>query len=1098
MVSNIGYRFLARTGGNNLYLGNCNRVCYAPITWVFDGADGTGVVVNINENNIKSYSDSDLSRCNLSLRSGLEQYFPENIPQVIEGARLVMYAGLQTASAIEYVKYATYIIDSINYDIGVDRRGMTLTATNEALWNLTGLSMPFYAEILGKSACFDPMQMDTSMLSAVGNGCIAANSFQVDFWDHEGYTNTGLGITPVDLNLQGGVNYYEPDAPTPNHWFGIIMREEIQYKLALNDNPVITDTTIHAKAYGWSSCPNTGDSNDHIHIMIQVTDDEGVDHDYVATGAQHWKQTYFDNVAGTDPVEFDFTAAYYGFEVGWKIKKVGLSFYSADDTRFCPARVEFTAGVRAFYPLYGADTPWETEKDWGYYKLPKAGKPFIMIATGPYNAFNFSLAARFKNDVEDLANYGAFTGLVGHCEDGLNYTVGRYDKRTGYAQIVICRDGIEQILDDALVSFTVIDTDDTLQMRFDHKDGHFELYMVRVSSGCFEKVLDYDWEEANGYMYTSDIASMRCGIYGFIEAPLARTLGYQELGDEEDVSGQGIPFDPLWSTANFPSNGTIRLEDNVYQYYTKVAHPSYSIGPYQFRCMGWYDVDLGYGDGYALDCRDFDWLADEYSYDGYIVTISSGVNFIVNRIDWQIFITTGGSTVWLRNRCRIYSADVLIGKLYHSLSNKVWVTGGLLGDFASDPTLPIKLISGEKATHSEGEFAVYERAGEIFCYWYQGTGGEDDTTIGDMVQKICDLSGAQCQFPSDYTHGGTNLTVTTTPQDIQTTDYAEGFDLSFDVASFGSLTLRIDFNAKIKPDNYENKSLFEDDTDIRVNITYSGSGNFVYSVVSLPSNTVIYSCQFSTNTGVQKFRVMAMGNNIGFYHNGQWVTTVALNEIDYENSLIITLSTSTSSLILSNIRESDLSDWREAIYIDLETDGTSALSSVIQQRPIEMFAKPDGSIDFWYDATRTTVTAGREPRTHSYSHVFPSSGASDAIIYGLKDVKTIQDENFARVVGFATKMMRMPDLGIGAMRAAHIILKRLLESAHKHSVDIRPDLELEPGDVYTVSYDDQNKVPSARTASIVVEAVSYEFRASEAQATARMQIQGREEYDEPA
>lgn len=1099
LVSNIGYRFLAHAGTNNyLYLSNCNRIGSAPITWVFDGAnsvDANVVHTDISEDDIKAYSDSDLARCsNLTLRAGLEQYFQEAHPNIVQGARLVVWAGLTVASGIEWVKYATYIIDGIDYGIGVGKRSTVINATNEAIWNLSGLSMPFYAEILGKSCGFDPMLEDTTTMASAGNGCIARTSLLVDFWDHEPYSDDTQtpDLVGVDMNDNGGVNYHEALGGA-GHYLGLMTREELQTKCVLHSNPKITATSVTAKVYGWSRAV-TGSANDEIRLILLTEDEEGIETTTIFTTTNHhFPNTYPDAAAGYLPVEFTCT----GLTVGHTIKKVGVAFYTPTyETWFNIARVEFTAGILAYYPLYGADTPWEALKD-GSHKLPRAGKPFVMVSSSPYNAFDFSLAAQFKNTVDDSgavpSTYPAACGLVGHCEDGLNYTVGRYNRQTDSAELVVCRDGIETTLLSTALTFTI---NDTLQIRFDHRGGHFDIYMVDDTVGYYKKVLGtagagYDWEAADGYMYTSDTASMRCGIYGYIATPTARILGFYESGDEADMSADGMPFDPLWPTTDFPQNGFVSIMDNEYEYFDKVAHPTIPRGPYQFRQMDDYET-LGNGDGFGLECRDFDWTASASLNNGYLIAINSGANYKCSDTDWQIWISTGGVTEWIRNRARYYSANVMISKLYHSLGNKVWVVGGLLGDF-TDPDAPvrIRLSAGTKTIYHEGDFATYKIPGEILCYWYMGTGGEDDTTVGDITQRICDLSGARCQFPSNWTNDGSSLVVGSL-QNILTTDYAEGYDFSFGVASFNSGSLTIRMSATLNAENYDNKISFDGDTHLEVKIEALGSGSYRYTLSSYDSNTIIYSTNFTTGTGAQKFRIMCMRDNIGLYQNGQWVTTIALDEVVYGDTLTISVYASVSMTLTTPVL-ADLSDWREAIYIDLETDGVSALGSVIQQRPVEKYAQPDGSISFWYEPSRHVITAVREPRQHSYVYSVPSGGASDAIVYGLKDVRTIQHKGFAKELGFATRMMRMPDLGTGAMRATNIILQRMLEEYHKHELLIRPDLEVLPGDEYDFTYTDAG-TGTEHTAELIVETVSYDFRVSGTKSISSMRITGREKY----
>jgi hypothetical protein len=571
-------------------------------------------------------------------------------------------------------------------------------------------------------------------------------------------------------------------------------------------------------------------------------------------------------------------------------------------------------------------------------------------------------------------------------------------------------------------------------------------------------------------------------------SPYVPILGYYSGESDNAINADGLPIAPLYDLDDFPTSGSLRLTDDIYSYESKIvmANP---IGPYQLR-----NKDVGTGEAYmpplgigkpGLECRAFDWTADPSSCNDYLIAMNDGSNFICIAALWQVYITTGGSPVVLPNRARFYSENIQIGKLYHTLATKVWITGGFKN---------VNLLTGKNTRigHSEGEVVYYALSGEIKCQWYMGSGGEDDTTIGDMIQKICDLSGARCSFPSDITIP--SLGLTSGSFGVSTIAYAEGFDISFESAGLATNDdINIAFNAKLRPDNYTFKSAIINDTQILLNINYLGSGNFRYYLLSMPSATVLYACDFASALDYQKFRIKCLMDGIGIYQNGQWVTTIALDKVDYGDNLTLSLS-SYSSETVSNILISNLSDWREAVWIDLETDGRSALGSVIQQRPIEIIPHPDGSVSIYYEKVRDQIIAVREPRDHKYQHSIPAEGASDAIVYGY-NVKTLQNLNFARELGFSTKLFRMPDLSTGAVRAANVLLQRALEGAHRDQLTIRPDLALVIGDVYVVIYT-ASGTGRIESHIIILESISLEARMSGPKSSSRMAITGREVYVE--
>src|SRR3990172_7319138 len=204
LVSNIGYRFLARVGSNNeFYIANCNRVSSNPITWVFDGINGTASTkLNIPGTHIKTISDNDLSNLSFSLSAGNEIYM--NSTSLIEEAKVLLYIGMKTSAGDEDVLYGTYLLDTIEEGYADGIRSLNCNAINESFWRLTGLNMPFYAELFGKSCLFDPMTEVSGKLYTAPNSTITQTSFQIDFWKHEAYTNTASGITGISMIQSGG------------------------------------------------------------------------------------------------------------------------------------------------------------------------------------------------------------------------------------------------------------------------------------------------------------------------------------------------------------------------------------------------------------------------------------------------------------------------------------------------------------------------------------------------------------------------------------------------------------------------------------------------------------------------------------------------------------------------------------------------------------------------------------------------------------------------------------------------------------------------------------------------------------------------------
>jgi hypothetical protein len=1079
LVSNIGYRFLARVADNKLFLANCNRVCYDNVTWVFDGqSEVEGEMVTIPGTHVKTVSYQGSGSCTVTLKTGTEQYFDH--PCIQEGSRMRVFTGMKTSAGDEYVLQGTYILDAVKNARGNGRRGNQIQGTTEALWKLSGLAMPFYAELLGKSVYFDPMiDSDTTEMTAATFASRTVSQFQIDMWQQEPYTNSNRGITGVDMIDRGGVNF-NTSGSSGAHRFGIIHKNEIQNISLMDDNPLLTSGSIIAKIYGWSHPATESDTHSDCVSLILVTEDDAGNETYHfsadnSSGSGYWRFDWpFTNLPGKDigsPVQVEV----HNLTAGHRIKKAGIVFDAIDGTWFNISRVEFISGTEASYTYEDADTPWEKQAD-GTFKVPHAGRPFIMYGQRPYHTSNFILAAAFNNTYTSgscVPNYPVACGLVGLAEDGANYTLARFNRTNGKVELILCRNGIERELTPGVTPSWTIHDDHTI--RFDHNCGHFDVYILN-DSGVFQKVLQYDWKASDGYMFTSPTATMKCGIYGNVSTPSVRTLGLYAGMSESVSNADGLGIDPLGDITDFPERGKLKLGDDAFTYEGKIPHPTYCRGPYQLRQYGVYAPPWGSGN-YGLECRDFDWAASTSLLNGKLISVNSGCNFICSGALWQIWTSTGGVMEPRRNRARYYSDNQQIGKAYHSLANKVWVTGGFSGIQQANPT--------EKVMHHmEGDMAYYEIEGSLKCYWYMGAGGNDDTTVEDLISQVCALSGARSNFPGDLTSGSIAISAPTT---LISTPYADGLDISFETDY--NISYLMSANIKIDSTNYESGSGFQNDNHyILACEKTSGSAIFRYTVTSGSSGHLMYSCDHDVSTGTQKFRVLYHLNNLSIYQNGQWVATVAFDKLIYGDNLTISMD---GNLTIRNLRIKELSDWREAVYIDLETDGRSALGSIIQQRVVEVVPKSDGSLDFYYEIDRATVGGVRDPREHDYIKSVPMDGASDAIVQGWFEVKTLQNSDFAERLGLATKLFRMPDLTSGAYRAAMLSLKKTYESYRKHTFVIRPDMALETGDLYPLEYTAYG-TGAIVSCLVIVEDTSTEISMSGSKLISRMTVQGRQ------
>jgi hypothetical protein len=224
------------------------------------------------------------------------------------------------------------------------------------------------------------------------------------------------------------------------------------------------------------------------------------------------------------------------------------------------------------------------------------------------------------------------------------------------------------------------------------------------------------------------------------------------------------------------------------------------------------------------------------------------------------------------------------------------------------------------------------------------------------------------------------------------------------------------------------------------------------------------------------------------------VHTFAYPEADLhwpQKALQIWIYASTSKTIPA-VRVVELFDWREAIYVESEMSAQSALGSVIQERPIEIFPTVSGGLSFSYNLKKdvvdytTPAITKRTFRQHERAIQNNRDAGSDAIVY-FADVTFVNDLDFADSDGFLTRVLKLSSLDTGAKRAGQILLEKANERQYAHTLIIRPDARIEYGDIIDFVY----ILPGTLTEiayQVIVEANSFQI----AEGQSQMSLFGRE------
>jgi hypothetical protein len=201
-------------------------------------------------------------------------------------------------------------------------------------------------------------------------------------------------------------------------------------------------------------------------------------------------------------------------------------------------------------------------------------------------------------------------------------------------------------------------------------------------------------------------------------------------------------------------------------------------------------------------------------------------------------------------------------------------------------------------------------------------------------------------------------------------------------------------------------------------------------------------------------RIVFQNSSVTLYLNDVFLHNFFIPNIAYpELEPVVTVFRSDGWAVSPTVGVSivELDDWREAIYIETEAVAASGISSLIQERPIIVLGRSDGSIDFFYEKDEDPIEIEQHiVREHTESERNISS-ASDALIEG-RDITAISYPDYADEVGYKFATIQLGSLDSGEKKAARALLKRGMESAVEHYITMRPDLRIEPNDVLWLRY----------------------------------------------
>lgn len=285
------------------------------------------------------------------------------------------------------------------------------------------------------------------------------------------------------------------------------------------------------------------------------------------------------------------------------------------------------------------------------------------------------------------------------------------------------------------------------------------------------------------------------------------------------------------------------------------------------------------------------------------------------------------------------------------------------------------------------------------------------------------------------------------------------YDLILDVSSFpNGTTLNVISNVGI-----ENVC---DETKISLSSDYTNQWSV--ALLNEENGNNVDKYYFSYPVVPSTIRVLYHDSYASVYLDDCWIYTFSFRAVYSEETSIWV--TGSNTITFSKINNRELCDWREAIWIDIESTSQSAMNSIIQQRPVVNHCRYNGVMQFLYvKPTRTSVNIDYV-QSHEITEVDAPNACSDGIIY-YTYASSIMNEQAAEELGFITRVFRLPDLNAGAIRAARTMQNLALEEQFQHIVEARPNFVIEPEDIATIL----EPVAENENSYFIVEKVDYSF-----------------------
>ena len=1047
LISKLGYQFHVAINGDIMYASDRNSVGTAALSHFLAIVPGTRASLS-PPSDIIEYNTSAPGSASLTIKAYDEAYIDHTV--IRKGSLCKVYLGYSTSVGDQDFHYMDYIIANVSTSFADGVRGLVLDLVAEGLWKTGQIAFPFYSEIISKSTLLDDCDELDHMYPATG-GTLVGTYLPLDLWHHEEWDGGALITTTpyrFDTGKGAGVEYKSPSGAID---YGIQTPELDDYDF-IKELPIITGTSLTIGSYGWAMTLASARPNPTITLYIITVDDDDVETERTGSLTSTyavWPKEYINNVAGSYPIEYQFT----GLTAGHRLKHVCMRIQNADTTSegyIYPERLDVT-GVSFLYGNINTNKTWKQTKPDSYaetdptiLEVPGIGVPYVQFLTKPYTAYNYEVNASFEYlPGDEPAAIGTIGwGVIGMGKNGTNFILARYNVILSQIELVKVREGIETLLD----TWNAIPFGIVYDVMMEHRDGRIQV-TYKDSQTWVEPVITYHWDEVTeGVISTSETGIMHVGIYGAIKTPGFRhtSLNIYDSDGIGMIAGQSLS---ILDVQNFPGSGKVVLDGLIFSYNSKTPN-SLAYGPVQGRQTSWYVENLDQM-GQEIALYHPDWADNAVA--GYLVASENGHTWLIDSSWWEVEHSTGGQPDPLRHRSRHYGDQVNGNHI--GTAHRVYIAPGLTSFKQVD--------SNTALMHPHGNWCFRWGSEKIWVKEAAGTTIDHDATVKDMTKYLCGVASVDAEYPGDWTNA--SIGVSGSPVELASTErlFPGGYDVQFNIPSLGGggwIAIYGSNQFVGDPDDTEN---------VDIGIKDVGGSLTVYSYPQDDVTDPVYvESGIPSGTG-HRTRILFHDIYCSVYIDDQWVYTFTYrkydkdaddftNMIKWPDEMVNLYIYADGSRTVTNVLVTELFDWREAIYIESEMSASSALGSVIQERPIEIFPTVLGGLSFSYNIERDEITytdaiSTRIVHAHDRINTTSPDAGSDAIVY-FRDVDFATDLNFADEEGFLTRVFKLSGLETGAKNAALLLLEKANERQYIHNLDVRPDIRLEQGDRIIFTY----------------------------------------------